>query len=270
MLSAGRERVRQRLQRVPLLWALIRRDVEARYRGSWLGLGWSVVAPLTMLAIYTLVFTRIMRARWAGPAGDDALGYPLMAYSGMIIHAFIAEIVSSAPMAIIRQGNYVKRVVFPLTLLPVVTVGSASLGLIVGLILLVIMNAGAGNGLHATMLALPLALLPTLLLGLGLAWLLSAVGTFVRDISHITGFAVTALFFASPILYPAEAVPAPLQSVLRLNPLAWGIESVRCVVTRGVLPNSLNWFAQLAVCLLFAWVSLGVYRRVQGSFADVL
>lgn len=270
MLLIRKERVRRLFRRLPLLWALTRRDVESRYRGSWLGLGWSVVAPLTMLAIYTLVFTRIMHARWQGPAGDDALSYPLMAYSGMVVHTFIAEIMSSAPVSIIRQGNYVKRVVFPLTLLPVVAVGSASVGLIVGLALLIVMNTCAGSGLHATVLALPLAIAPTLLLGLGLAWLLAAVGTFVRDIPHVTGFVVTALFFASPILYPAEAVPDPLRQVLQFNPLAWGIGLVRGVITRGELPDALTWFSQLAVCLLFAMAALYIYRRVQGSFADVL
>ncbi|WP_051279108.1 ABC transporter permease [Chitinilyticum aquatile] len=257
--------------RASLLVALTQREVQGRYKGSWLGLGWSLLGPMLMLLLYTLVFTEVMRARWPGISEQGGrTGFALMVYCGMLVHGWMAEILVLSPQALIRQSNYVKKVVFPLPLLPVVGVLAAGVNALIGLSLLLVLNAILGSGLHWSAIALPLVWLPLLLLGLGLAWLLTALGTYLRDIAQLTGFAATALLFASPVLYPASAVPAFLRPWMHLNPLTWLIESTRAVLLLGQWPDLGQWLLMLSLSTLLAFFGFWFFRRVQKGFADVL
>jgi len=257
--------------RLELLYNLTLRAVQARYRGSWLGLGWSLLGPMLMLVLYTVVFTEVMRAKWPGLSDEQGkLGFAVMVYSGMVLHALIAEVLASSPMLIVGQSNYVKKVIFPLDLLPVVAVGAATVNLLIGVGLLLLLNGTIGTGLHAAALALPVILLPLLLFALGLAWLLAALGTFFRDLVQLTSFAATALLFVSPVLYPKSMVPHLMQPLLGVNPLTWPIENLRAALVNGVWPDWTSVLLHVLVFAVFARIALALYRRVQGSFADVL
>jgi lipopolysaccharide transport system permease protein len=219
--------------------------------------------------LYTTVFTQVMQVRWPTSGGAGRGHFALMVYAGMVIHGFIAEILCNAPTAVIRQANYVKRVVFPMPLLPLVTTGTACCTLLIGLVLLATMTALAGGPANSALLLLPLCVLPALLFGVAAAWALAAIGTFLRDLPHVMGFVATALLFASPVFYPPEAVPDMLRAVMRWNPLAWSIVPLRAVI-QGEWPElaPLLW-RTLGLCFA-AGAALWLYRRVQRSFADVL
>jgi lipopolysaccharide transport system permease protein len=252
-----------------LLRALVAREIAGRYRGSWLGLGWAVLGPLLMLVLYTTVFTQVMQVRWPVADGAGHGHFALMVYAGMVIHGFVAEVLCNAPTAISRQANYVKRVVFPMPLLPLVTVGAACSTLLIGLGLLTLMKATNGDGLHSALVLMPLCVAPAFLFCIAAAWTLAAVGTFFRDLPHVMGFVATALLFASPVFYPPEAVPDILRAVMRVNPLAWSITPLRSVI-QGQWPDMAPLLWQSLLMALACAAALWLYRRVQGSFADVL
>lgn len=253
------------------LWA---RDVQQRYRQSWLGLLWIVLTPLAMLAVYTLVFRHVMRVRWPG-VGDAAngsggdLAFALGIYSGLAVFLFFAECVNRAPALVLEQPNLVKKVVFPLEVLPWVSAATAGVGLLVAAMLLCLLSLLSGAGLHASAVLLPLVWLPLLPWVLGLGWLLSALGVYVRDVGQVLSLLVSALMFLSPVFFPAEALPAGVREWLQYNPLAPVMTATRDVLA-GQTPAwlALGWVAVAGIAL--AVLGALFFRRVRSGFADVV
>ena len=200
-----------------LIARLAAREVHARHRQSWLGLAWLVLTPLAMLSIYTLVFRHVMRVRWHG-LDEGNLAFGLRIYAGLAVFSFFAECVNRAPGLVLEQPNLVKKVVFPLHILPWVSAASAALGLAVSGVLLLGLALLAKGGLPLSALALPLVWLPLVPLVLGLSWLLTGLGTYVRDVGQVLGMAVSALMFLSPIFFPVEALPAAVRPWFRPPP----------------------------------------------------
>lgn len=252
-----------------LIAQLAGREVHARYRQSWLGLVWMVLTPLMMLGVYTLVFRHVMRVRWHG-VDESNLAFALRIYAGLAVFNFFAECVNRAPGLVLEQPHLVKKVVFPLEILPWVNAASASVGLAVSGILLVAFAAYGGGGLPLTAVALPLVWLPLLPLVLGLGWLLSGLGTYVRDVGQVLGMTVTALMFLSPIFFPVEALPEAVRGWMLLNPLAWVMTGTRDVLLVGRWPD---WGALLVLfmaCMLVALAGAAFFRKVRTGFADVV
>lgn len=253
-----------------LIARMIQREVVGRYKGSVLGLLWSLLNPLFMLVIYTFVFAVIFRSRWdvAGDVGRS--GVAIILFTGMIVHTLFSEVVNQAPMLIIGNVNYVKRMVFPLEILPVVAMGSALFHTLVSLAVLLGAFALVSGSVHATVIALPVVLLPLILLTLGLAWFIASLGVFVRDVGQTVSIATTATLFLSAVFYPIGALPEQYQPWLRANPLAFIIEQARVVVVYGRWPQwsglGICFVASLAVVVAgFAW-----FQRTRKGFADVL
>lgn len=248
---------------------LIRRNVAARYRGSFLGVGWTVLQPLLMLGIYTYVFGVVFKTRWR-PDGAGQAEFALALFCGLIPFGFLAECASTAPTVVIANANYVKRVVFPLELLPVVTVGSALVVTAVNTLVLVVATLCLLGPPPASALLLPVAAVPCVLLCLALAWFLAMLGVFVRDTASIVAFAVQVLFFVTPIVYPPSAVPARFQPVVALNPLATLVELWRALalgITEAPWPRTA---VLTGVAFLAALVGRAVFIRAQRAFADVV
>ncbi|GAB2743133.1 ABC transporter permease [Melaminivora jejuensis] len=252
-----------------LIARLAAREVHARYRQSWLGLAWLVLTPLAMLSIYTLVFRHVMRVRWHG-VDEGNLAFGLRIYAGLAVFSFFAECVNRAPGLVLEQPNLVKKVVFPLQILPWVSAASAALGLAVSGALLVGLAVLANGSLPLTALALPLVWLPLLPLVLGLSWLLAGLGTYVRDVGQVLTMAVSALMFLSPIFFPVEALPAAVRPWLLLNPLAWVMTGTRDVLLAGRWPDWGAWALLMAACLLLALAGAAFFRKVRVGFADVV
>lgn len=245
------------------------RDVQARYRQSWLGLAWLVLAPLLMLVVYTLVFQDLMQVKWAG-RDEGGLAFALRIYCGLAVFNFFADCALRAPALVIERPNLVKKVVFPLEVLAWSNVVSAAVGLLVSLPILVVLAWAVQGHLAPSVLALPFVLLPLLPLGLGLGWLLGGLGPYVRDISQILGLAVGALMFLSPVFFPIEAVPARARAWLQANPLTTVISQVRDCLMAGQWPPLVPWLGLTAGTVAFAWLAALFFRRVRGGFADVI
>lgn len=255
-----------------LIFTLARRELLGRYRGSLLGLLWPLLTPLLMLAVYTLVFGVVFRARWpqAGE-GQQGLGqFAMILLAGLLVHGLLGEVLGRAPESVVGQPNYVKKVVFPLEILAWVEVAAALVHTLAGLVLLVAVNAAWGSGLAWTQLALPLILLPYLLLLLGAGWMLSAFGVYLRDLNQAIGPLVTALMFLAPVFYARQSLPEPLASWLLLNPVTLIVEQTRAVLFAGQWPDwaglGAYTLAALAVYVMGGWV----FARLKRGFADVV
>lgn len=253
-----------------LLRQLVRREVEARYRGTAFGFVWSFISPVILLSVYTCIFSVVFNARW-GMDNESRGMFALTAFCGMISFNVVAEVWSKAPHLILSNVNLVKRVVFPLELLIPVALGSALVQFVVGLIVWMVgWTVITGSLPPMTVLVLPLVLVPALLYSLGIGWLLAALGVFFRDLGQFVGLAIQVLFFLTPIFFPLDKVPLSLQKWLVLNPLCSVVENVRLALVFGSLPNfstlAFNSLGALLVALFGSWF----FCRTKRAFADVI
>jgi lipopolysaccharide transport system permease protein len=266
LLAMGASLVRHR----GLIVQLARRDVVGRYRGSFLGLAWSFVSPLVMLAIYTFVFGVVFRQRWAGTSGESTAEFALVLFSGMIVHGFFAECVNRAPGLVLGSPNLVKKVVFPLEILPWTTLGSALFHAAASLVVLLTAHLIVVGSLSWTVMWVPIIVLPTALTALGLTWALAALGVFVRDIAQVTGMFTTILLFLSPVFYPAAALPESYRPWLYANPLTPIIEDTRNAIMFGQSPDWERWVVVLVAGVVMAQAGFWLFQRTRRGFADVI
>ena len=253
-----------------LLRQLVRREVEARYRGTAFGFVWSFISPVILLSVYTCIFSVVFNARW-GMANESRGMFALTAFCGMIAFNIVSEVWSRAPHLILSNVNLVKRVVFPLEILIPVALGSALVQFMVGLIVWMFgWTLLTGTLPPATALALPLILIPALLYALGVGWLLASLGVFFRDLGQFVGLAIQVLFFLTPIFFPLDKVPPTLQKWLVLNPLCGVVENVRTALVFGSLPNFQTLLMNSLVALLVALFGSWFFCRTKRAFADVI
>jgi lipopolysaccharide transport system permease protein len=252
-----------------LIVTMTRREVLGRYRGSVMGIAWSFFNPLLMLAVYTFVFSEVFQARWVGQ--DAGKGqFAVLLFVGMIVHGLFAECANRAPSLIMTNSNYVKKVLFPLEVLAVVTLGSALFHTGVSLIVLLLAQWVLTHTLHASAIFFPLVLLPLLIATLGLSWLLAALGVYLRDVGQVIGVLTTVLLFLSPVLYPVAALPAVYQPWLQLNPLTYIIEESRNVLLFGHWPDWQSLGVAMLVGLVIAALGFAFFQKTRRGFADVL
>lgn len=249
-----------------LLEQLVRRDLLLKYRGSFLGIGWSFLYPLLLLGAFSLVFDRIVGIHWGSYGGVSTV---LVIYCGLVVFTPFSEVASAAPRLILGYQNYVKKIIFPTEILPVMLVFSAGAHAIVNALLLLVASVIL-VGFHSTQLLLPLVLLPAFLFALGVAWLLAAAGVFVRDLIHVMPVLMQVLMFLSPVFYPTEAVPGSLRWLHQLNPLGLAIENVRRVTLLGTQPDWATWTAGMLAGILLALLGHAFFQRGKEEFADVL
>jgi lipopolysaccharide transport system permease protein len=253
-----------------LLAQLIRRDVAGRYRGSLLGILWSFFNPLLSLAVYTFAFGVVFRSKWAGSRSESLLEFAVMLFAGLIVYTLFAECVTRAPGIVLANPSYVKKVVFPLELLPVMLLGSALFHAAASVAILLLGVAATYGSVPWTVVLFPLVILPVALLSLGIAWGLASLGVFVRDIGQAIGVLVTALLFLSPIFFPLAALPPRVRPWVELNPLALPIEQARAVLVAGELPDWGRLAFHALIGLVLAALGFSWFRRTKRAFADVL
>lgn len=250
---------------------MTKREVIARYRGSLFGLLWSFVTPMLMLAIYTFVFSVVFKVRLEQTDSiDSQFEFALLLFAGLIVFNLFSECLSRAPTLILNNTNYVKRIIFPLEILPWVTLGAALFHAGISYLILFAFLAAIGQTVYWTVLLLPVVLLPFLLLIMGLSWLLASVGVYLRDIGQVIGLMLTMLLFMSPIFYPASALPESVRDYLFLNPLTFIIEQSRAVILFGRLPQWHGMVIYYAVGLFTAWAGLFWFQKTRKGFADVI
>lgn len=254
-----------------LILQLVQRDVIGRYNGSVFGLAWSFFNPLLLLTVYAFVFTVAFKAQWAGAGQAQGKGYfAIMLFVGMVVHGFFAECLTRAPGVIVGNANYVKKVVFPLELLPVVAVGSALFHTLISVSVLLVGVLALRQSLPATALLMPLVLLPLVLLAQGVTWLLAALGVYLRDIAHSTTLLATVLSFVSPVFYPTSALPEPYSRWIYLNPLTWIMETARAVLVQGSAPHWGQWVFATSAAAGVCWLGYWSFQKSRPGFADVL
>lgn len=254
-----------------LLKDLTWREISGRYRGSWLGISWSILQPLLMLAVYTFVFSVVFGAKWSAsavPAGK--FDFALFVFVGVLLHAILGEAITRSSTLVVGNANYVKKVIFPLEVLPVTVIGAAAFHAVIALVILLAGVVLLGGGLYWTVLWLPLLVLPLLVLSLGLAWGLAALGVFLRDTAQVTGVLASVLMFMAPVFYPVDALPETVRHWLYLNPLTFVIEQARGVIFAGQ-PADLPMLALFwAIALLVAQSGYWFFQKSRNGFADVL
>ncbi len=252
-----------------LILSLVRRDIEQRYRGSVIGMLWSLVNPLLMLCIYTFVFSSIFKMRWAA-LSDNPLDFALMLFSGLLLFNFFSECMGRAATLIVGNPNLVKKIVFPLHVQAWMVTGSGLFQVAISFVVLLIAMLVIRGSIPWTALLAPLVLAPLCLIVLGCVWFISALGVFIRDIGQLVGHLVMMMMFLSPLFYPIEAMPEQYQKLLYLNPLTFLINEARKVLVIGHLPDwsglaVYTFFALIAACIGF-WF----FQRTRPGFSDVL
>lgn len=257
------------LNKADLIYQFARRDIEAKFRQSWLGMAWLLLAPMLMLAIYTLVFRHIFQVRWS-PLNEGNLAFALRLYTGLVIFNFFAECINRAPHLMLEQPHLIKKVVFPLEILPWASVLSASVQLWLGGVILMALHLLGLGALPISALTLPLVWLPLLPLCLGLSWLLASLGVFIRDIGQVVGLVMSALVFISPVFFPAEVLPRKVQEWIWLNPLAPIMTQTRQVLLQGQWPDWSGWITSLVACSVLAVIGAALFQRLREGFSDVL
>ena len=252
-----------------LIYALVKREVMVRYRGSILGLLWALITPVFLLLVYTFVFSEVFKARW-GTEGGSKVEFSLVLFVGLIIFNVLSECINNAPTRILSNPNYVKKVVFPLEVLPIVTLLSSLFHALISLSVWFGAYAIFLGIPHGTIVYLPLIILPYCMLVMGLSLALAASGVFLRDLTQFINILTTVAMFMSPIFYPITALPQNYRYLLYLNPLTFVIEQARDVLYWGKPPNfiGLGIFGVVAVivaCLGFSWL-----QKTRKGFSDVL
>ncbi|MDW8332468.1 MAG: ABC transporter permease [Cyclobacteriaceae bacterium] len=268
MLSFWDTLYRYRYLIAQLTW----REIVAHYRSSALGLLWSFLNPLLMLVVYTFVFAVVFKARWSETSemSESRVDFAIILFAGLIVFNLLASILNQSPNLILSNVNYVKKVIFPLELLPIVVLGSALFHTLISITVLLFVQVILKRYFPFTVIYLPFVLLPVLLIGLGASWFLSALTVYIRDVAHIIGVFTNILMFVSAVFFPISALPSQFQIVLLFNPIALMVQESRNVLVFGVAPS---WFVLISTTLIgwmLAMTGYWWFQKARKGFADVL
>jgi lipopolysaccharide transport system permease protein len=253
-----------------IVWQMTKRDVVGRYRGSFMGLMWSFLNPLFMLIIYTIVFGFIFKNKWSD-GNTQVLEFSTILFAGLIVFNFFAECISRSPNLVLNNVSFVKKIVFPLEILPWVTLGASLFHASLSLLVLLVFHFFIHPSLPSwTILFLPLVFLPLILFTLGVSWFLAALGVYVRDVTQTISIIIPALMFLSPIFYPMSAVPKGFYLVAYLNPLSFIIEQTRSVLLWGQVPQFMGLGVYFLVSGVISWLGFSWFQKTRNGFADVI
>jgi lipopolysaccharide transport system permease protein len=252
-----------------LLSQLTRREIHGRSKGSILGLLWLVITPMLLLAVYTFVFSKVLKTQWSASTESTAV-FASILFVGLCIFNVLADVLNRSARLIIDHANYVKRVVFPLELLVVVSCLATLYQFAINMLVLLASLLLFSDGPSIIVFYLPLVVLPVVLLALGGGWLISSLGVYLRDVAPLVALAITALLFLSPVFYPVEAMPQSLQAWYAFNPLALAIAQARGVLLWGTAPSWISLAWQILGSSFLAWLGFCWFQITKKGFADVL
>lgn len=264
------EMIRSLLTNRYLIVQMTKREVVGRYKGSVMGLAWSFFNPVFMLVVYTFVFSEIFKARWGVGGEESKTQFAVLLFVGLIVLGLVSEVLNRAPGLILANVNYVKKVVFPIEILPVIAMGAALFHSLISLGVLLAAFALFNGYLQWTVVFIPLVLLPLVILTTGLAWILASLGVFLRDVGQTIVIITTVLMFLSPVFYPLTAVPERFRPIIMINPLTFIIEQAREVLIWGHLPNWMGLGIYTLAAALVAWAGYAWFQKTRKGFADVL
>ncbi len=249
-----------------LLAQLIKRDVALRYRGAMFGVLWAFLNPLIMLVIFAFVFGSVFQPHW--PPQSEGLPFWLILYDGLIVFNVFAESVSRSPNSVRDYPSFVKKIIFPVLILPVVPLGTALVHGVFSLLIFIAALFWTGH-ISIDILLFPLLLAPVVLLALGLSWFLAAWGVFIKDIAQVVPLLVQVSLFLSPVFYPVSAVPHTLRAFYQYNPIGAVIEASRAIATGSAI-QWYTWAVTLLIGFVAAILGHAFFQHSREEFADVL
>ena len=254
---------------IDLIYGMAKRDVIGRYKGSALGLLWSLFNPLFMLAVYTFAFGFIFKARWPG-LSNDPFSFALTLFPALLVFNYFSECVSRAPSLIVSNPSYVKKVVFPLESLPIMVSLSALFHFFIGFLVWCIAALWITGSIHISILFVPFAIIPLILFSLGCSWILASLGVYLRDVQQIVNVITSALIFLSPVFYSIETVPEKYRGMIMANPLTHYVEMTRSLMMFGNMIPILDWLFLVLASVPFAAFGYWWFLMTRRGFADVL
>lgn len=252
-----------------LLWEMTKRDISAKYKGSYLGIFWAILMPLGTLSVYSYVFGTVFNSRWS-MAGKADVPFPIVLFAGLIVFNFFAECVNRAPTLVTSSPNLVKKSVFPVVILPWMATFTAFINSLISVSILLVSQLIFIGHIPVTALLFPIVLLPVALVALGVGWFLASLGVYVRDIAQMVGLVTTTLLFLTPIFYPPGRTPSTLDAFTSINPLATQVQSMRAILLWGEVPSLTSFATALVVGWAVAWLGLIWFTKTSDGFADVL
>jgi lipopolysaccharide transport system permease protein len=250
-----------------LVLQIAKRNIYSRYKGSTLGIFWSLLNPLFLLAVYTLVFGFAFQTKWGG---GSLASYPVILFSGLIFHFFIIELLMTSSQLINGNANYVKKVVFPLEVLVISNFLSQLFNLLIGAALLLIAVLITGESLVRSIFSLLLVLPPLIILTLGLSYIFSALGTYIKDITHVVNLASTMFLFVSPILFPLSVFPEFVKVIVYLNPISLIVIDFRAIAFNIETFSLVSYFTYLGAAVVLFVLGRWMFKRLSRGFADVV
>jgi lipopolysaccharide transport system permease protein len=257
------------LQHRYLIAQLVRRDLILKYRGSVLGIGWSFLYPLLLLFTFSLVFGGVFGGKWANKSALHGLDLTLFIYCGIIIFTPFSEVITTAPRLLLANQNFVKKIIFPTEILPLVTLLSACAHSMVHIAIVILAGLLTGHA-HPSLFLVPLVVIPFWLFTLGIAWFVTAAGAYIRDLTHVMPVLLQLLMFLSPVFYPISASPGILQTIHQFNPLALSMDLLRQVIIEGAFFDVGVWTLMTLSCVAIAIFGYAFYNSCREEFADVL
>lgn len=249
---------------------LAKREVAGRYRGASFGLLWSVISPFLMLCVYTFAFGYIMKGRWPQQVGDSHAGFALILFIGLIVHGFFAECLTRSATLIVGNANFVKRVIFPLEILPWPMIISALFHAFMNVLVFVALTLLVGNAIPITIFILPLVFIPFVIMSVAVSWVFAALGVYFRDLSQVTGVLATAMLFTSSAMIPVASLPLEFRRLFALNPLTFIIDQAREVALWGHMPDWRGLAIYSVLALAAAYLGYFWFVATKKGFADVL
>ena len=253
-----------------LIGNLTKRDIQGRYKGSAFGSIWSILNPLLMLTVFTFVFGEIFQSKWSGTKDGGGITYAAALFTGLLLFNLFSECIGKAPTLIVSNPNYVKKVVFPIEILPVITTISALFHLATSYVVLIALIAFSEWGLHPGSIQAIIILIPLAILITGMSWLLAALGAYLRDIGQIIAPILTGTMFLSPIFYQLSNIDQKFHWLFRMNPISYPIEQMRNTILYNKPVDWAGYIGYFIIAVLSAKIGYYVFQKTRHGFADVL
>jgi lipopolysaccharide transport system permease protein len=252
-----------------LLWQLTKKDIEMRYKGSVLGILWSLLTPLLMLVIYTIVFSEVFQVKW-GNGMDNKFAFALTLFSGLNVINMMTEVLNRSTTLIAGHVNYVKKIIFPLEILPLMLTFSGFFNCLIGYLILLLANLVLTHAISPTLWLFPVAIVPVVLISIGIGYIVSGISVFLKDMINFIAIVSVLLMYTSPVFFPLEAVPERFAIILKLNPLTYVIENMRNITLYGNVVDWSFWFISITVGCLLSVIGYKIFQLLKKGFADVL
>ena len=244
-------------------------DIKKRFQGSILGIFWAVIAPLIMLVIYTVIFSEVFSIKWNSDTSNK-FEFAMMLFCGLCMYNMFSTVLGRSVGLIEQNKNFVKKVVFPIEILPVTITLSALFDCVISIIVLIAATFILTSNITITILQVPVILLPHIVFCLGIAYFFSALSVYVKDMANFISILITVCMYASPVFFPLSALPEKFRFFIMLNPMTYGMENMRLAVIHGEVLNFEYYLISVVSAVTFHLAGKWVFNKAKRGFADLL